>query len=622
MNRLCFIIFAFVVAWSATACTSASERPNILWLTVEDIGPHLGCYGDDYATTPNLDAFAKRSLMYLNAWSTAPVCAPARTTIISGMYPPSTGSEHMRSLTRLPAGVKMYPELLREAGYFCINPGKTDYNLAAPRNLWDNDDRRNTWQQLKEKQPFMAVFNDTRTHESQIRRRPHQQVLDPAQVPLPAYHPDTPEVRQDWAQYYDNITSMDGWFGEQLQKLEEHGLAENTIVFFYGDHGSGMPRNKRWLYNSGLLVPLLIHVPEKFRDLAPADYVPGGTTDRLVGFIDLAPTLLSLIGQESPEYLQGHAFMGAHEAQEQPYAYGFRGRMDERLDMVRCVRDKRYLYIRNYMPHKVYGQYLAYMFQTPTTQVWKRMYDAGELNAAQRAFWERKPPEELYDLENDPDQIQNLARSPEHQEILDRLREAHREWVYQIRDVGFLPEDEIHNRSPELTPYELGNDRSRYPLEVIFPMAEKASSMRRNVTGDLVAGLSHQDSAVRYWAALGLLMRGEAGLTAGGEALRKTLADDSSPNVRVIAAEALGRYGTDEDLKASLTSLVEAANGERHGSYTATLALNAIAELGLKGQPIHARVARLPQEGDWDSRRGGYVKRLITMIQDGKHLSD
>lgn len=283
------------------ACAAADDaRPNILWITSEDNGPHLGCYGDDYATTPNLDALAERSLLYRNCWSNAPVCAPARTTIISGVYPPATGSQHMRSMVPMPDFMRMYPQILRQAGYYCTNNSKEDYNLAKPDGVWDESSRNAHWKNRQDGQPFFAIFNHTISHESQLRKRPHKAVHDPAGVRVPAYHPDTPEVRQDWAQYYDKLTEMDRLVGRNLKELEEAGLADDTIVMYYGDHGSGMPRNKRWPYSSGLRVPLIVHIPEKFAHLRPDDYQAGGETGRLVSFVDLAPTLLSLAGIEPP----------------------------------------------------------------------------------------------------------------------------------------------------------------------------------------------------------------------------------------------------------------------------------------------------------------------------------
>ena len=609
-------ITALLVALASycLASAEAQTRPNILWITSEDNGPHLGCYGDGFADTPNLDSLAARGMIYLNAWSTAPVCAPARTTIISGVYPPSTGSQHMRSMTRLPATMKMYPQYLREIGYYCTNNRKEDYNLEKPGQVWDESSRKAHWRNRKPGQPFFAIFNFTVSHESQIRKRPHTPVHDPAKVRVPAYHPDTPEVRRDWAQYYDKVTEMDAQVGGILKQLEEDGLADDTIIFYYGDHGSGMPRSKRWPYNSGLNVPLIVSVPKKFEHLAPKGYAAGGKCDRLVGFIDLAPTLLSIVGVKPPKYMQGHAFMGKHEAPEQPYAYGFRGRMDERCDMVRVVRDKRYIYVRNYMPHKIYGQYIAYMFQTPTTQVWKRLYDEGKLQPPKTFFWETKPAEELYDLENDPDEVNNLAGSPEHQDILKRLRKAQREKAIEIRDLGFLPEGEIHGRSEGSTPYEMGHDERKYPMEKIMAAAELASSLKPGAVGRLVAAMGDDDSAVRYWGAMGLLMRGDVAVGEAKDALLKALGD-SSPYVRVTAAEALGRYGDNADTAKALEVLLGLASIEENGVFVSMAALNALDMLGDKAAGAKDTIASLPTKvSPSPPRMGTYVSRLIQKI--------
>ncbi|MGC9327546.1 MAG: sulfatase family protein, partial [Candidatus Hinthialibacter sp.] len=351
MNRRTFLSAASTAALlSNRAWSETQKKPNILWITSEDNGPQLGCYGDAYADTPNIDGIAAKGVIYRNAWSTAPVCAPARTTIISGVYPPCTGSEHMRSMTQLPEFMKMYPCYLREAGYYCTNNSKEDYNLEKTGRVWDESSNKAHWRNRKPGQPFFAIFNFTTTHESQIRKRPHEWIHDPDKVRVPAYHPDTPEVRKDWAQYYDKITEMDAQVGKVLQELEEDGLAEDTIIFYYGDHGAGMPRSKRWPYNSGLRVPMVVHIPDRFKHLMPEDYQKGGESDRLVGFIDLAPTVLSLVGIKPPDYMQGHAFLGRFTAPKPEFFFGFRGRMDERYDMVRTVGDGRYVYLRHYMP--------------------------------------------------------------------------------------------------------------------------------------------------------------------------------------------------------------------------------------------------------------------------------
>ncbi|MCX6610732.1 MAG: sulfatase, partial [Acidobacteria bacterium] len=271
-----------------------TRQPNILWVTCEDMSPNLGCYGDKYAKSPTIDALAERSLRYRHAWSCAPVCAPARTTIISGMYPPSTGAEHMRSETKLAPGQKMFPQILREAGYYTSNNSKEDYNLVHTGKVWDDSSNKAHWRNRDPKQPFFSVFNFIITHESQIRTPGHKLKHDPREVHVPAYMPDNEIVRRDWAQYYDNISTMDDMVKKTLGELEADGLKDSTIVFFYSDHGAGMPRSKRWPYNSGLQVPMMVHIPEQFKHLAPKDYTPGGWTDRLVSFVDLAPTALGL----------------------------------------------------------------------------------------------------------------------------------------------------------------------------------------------------------------------------------------------------------------------------------------------------------------------------------------
>lgn len=600
-----------------SAAESENTRPNILWITSEDNGPHLGCYGDEYADTPHIDQLASKGTIYLNCWSNAPVCAPARTTLITGMYPTCLGAEHMRSMVKLPQDFLMYPQYLRESGYYCTNNSKEDYNVEKPGKVWDESSRKAHWKNRKPGQPFFAIFNHTISHESKIRNRPHKLVHDPSKVRVPAYHPDTPEVRHDWAQYYDRITEMDALVGKNLKELADAGLADETIIFYYGDHGSGMPRSKRWPYNSGLQVPLVIYIPPKFRNLASPDYQTDGESNRLVSFVDFAPTLLSLAGINPPEHMQGYAFLGQHQTKPQDYLFGFRGRMDERYDLVRSVRNQRYLYIRNYMPHKEYGQYLNYMFQTPTTQIWKRMYDAGELTPPQTYFWETKPAEELYDLEKDQDEVHNLAESEKHQEVLNELREAQHQKLLAIRDLGFMPEAEIHRLSDGKAPYLVGHDPELYPLPEILAMADLASSEKPDCEAELLAGLKSSNDMVRYWAAMGFLIRGKQAVSQAEPQLRKAL-DDSSKSVRCIAAEALGRYGDPEDVQAAVKTLVSLANLNKDGLYVAMLALNGLDKLEPeKIKSAQKEISQLPLKNDELNRRlRSYVGRLVERIQE------
>ncbi len=594
----------------------AADRPNILWISSEDNGPHLGCYGDDYAVTPILDALAAKGMRFTRAWSNAPVCAPARTTVISGIYPPATGAEHMRSQTALPEGMKLFPAYLREAGYYCTNAAKEDYNLVKGDDVWDESSGKAHWKKRAAGQPFFAVFNSTISHESQIRNAipDENRIHDPAKVRIPAYHPDTPEVRKDWAQYYDRLTMMDSELGGRLREIEEAGLAEETIIFYWADHGSGMPRNKRWPYDSGLRVPLIAHFPKKWEHLAPDGYTSGGTSDRLVAFVDFAPTMLSLAGIEPKVWMQGLAFAGEFEKPGREFNYGFRGRMDERIDLVRSVTDGRYVYLRQYMPHRIYGQYIDYMFQTPTTRVWRGLFDEGKTTEAQSHFWREKPAEELYDLENDRDEVANLVASPAHEAVLTRLRMAHAAWEKAVRDVGFLSEAEIHARSAGSTPYEMARDSAKYDFEAIFAAAQLASSRDANDLPAIVELLGSPDSGVRYWGATGLLIHEENGYKAGQASLIKALGD-SSASVAIVAAEVLGRFGSDGEKEAALDLLLKHADQEQGNVFDAILAGNSLDYLGEAALTRAEAIEALPMKSSKRTpRTEGYVGNLLKSI--------
>jgi uncharacterized sulfatase len=587
-------------------------HPNVLWISSEDHGTEMGCYGDKFATTPNVDKLAAKGMLYLHAWSNAPVCAASRTTIISGMYPPSTGGEHMRSMVEFPSGKLMFPQYLRQAGYYCTNNAKEDYNLTKPGRVWDESSKKAHWHNRPAGQPFFAVFNCEKSHESKLRTRPHKAIHDPAKVRVPAYHPDTPEVRQDWAQYYDTVTQSDAAAGERLAELADAGLTEDTIVFYFGDHGSGMPRSKRWPSNSGLHVPLVVYIPEKFADLRPPEYKAGAKSERPVAFVDFAPTMLSLAGLQPPAWMQGFAFLGKHIAPPQPFVYGFRGRMDERYDLVRSVTDGRHVYLRNYMPHLSQGQHVSYQFQTPTTALWHKLFTQGKLNEAQSIFWKTpKAPEELYDLQSDPDEVHNLADSPEYQAVLVRMRAAQQNLARRIRDIGFLPEAERLARAAGMAPYDFGHDESKYPFDRVFAMAELASRLQADSLPALQKGLADDDSAVRYWAALGILMRGEPAVAAARVELHKAEQDDS-PDVRIVAAQALAQFGSEQDLKQALPLLVDLADSKQHGMVVPIAALNALGALGDKAASVADQIAKLPPAGKSpDARYNSYVPRLI-----------
>jgi uncharacterized sulfatase len=439
---------AHLLGRSATAAAEPKERPNILWLSAEDLSPTLGCYGDAYADTPALDRFAAQGVRYTGAFTHAPVCAPARSGIITGMYPNTIGTSWMRCGGVPPAEARCFPEYLRAAGYYCTNNSKTDYQFSPPPTAWDESSGSAHWRQRPRKdQPFFAVFNFGVTHESSTRRwKDGQQTHDPAKAPLPPYYPDTPVVRQNVACYYDRVSELDGQITRRLQELQDDGLADDTVVFFWGDHGWGLTRGKRWVYDSGIRVPLMVRVPEKWRDWAgagdPKSVAPGAVTAEFARFLDFAPTVLSLAGVPIPAHMQGRAFLGPQKGKEPDYIYAARDRMDETYDCIRALRDKKYKYIRNFMPYLTRAQIINYMDQTPILKEMRRLHAAGQLKPGpQMQFFEpTKPVHELYDVTADPHEVRNLAADPKHRPVLERMEAALYAKMKAIGDVGVIPE--------------------------------------------------------------------------------------------------------------------------------------------------------------------------------------
>ena len=439
--------------------TRPPSRPNIVWISNEDMSPHLGAYGDTLARTPVLDRFAAESMRYTHAFTTAPVCAPSRAAIITGMYQTAIGAQHMRTtedrvpelpgpyLAVPPFYVKAFPEYLRAAGYFTSNRAKTDYQFGVPFTIWDDIGSTAHWRNRPDRnQPFFSVFNLEVTHESQIfpsspARKGKPLVTDPSKIAVPPYYPDTPAVRDELARMYDNIADMDGQVGEILRQLETDGLADNTIVFYWSDHGDGVPRAKRSLYDSGLRVPLMVRWPKTSAAVA------GSVSDQLVSLIDLAPTVLALAGVEIPAHLQGRVLVGTKAVPAPEFVFAARDRMDIEYDMMRSVRDRRFLYIRNFAPELPYAGHIIYRNQSAIMQEWLRLQAERALTGA-AALWMRtnRPAEELYDTAADPHQIRNLAGEMAHRGTLERMRKAVSDWMTRIGDQGLVNEPEMIQR--------------------------------------------------------------------------------------------------------------------------------------------------------------------------------
>ena len=603
------------------------DRPNILWITCEDISPALGCYGDKYAITPNLDQLAAEGLLYTNAYATAPVCSPARSCLITGTYATSLGTQHLRSDIKLPGNIKCFTEYLRKAGYYCSNNYKQDYNFEAT-TAWDESSKTAHWRKRKPGQPFFSVFNSITTHQSQIdgpeprffakytsNLKPEER-HDPAEAPVPPFYPDTPVVRQTLARYHDLITLMDKEAGHILDELEQDGLPEDTIVFFFSDHGFGMPRFKRTLYDTGLRVPLILCLPKKYRH--PAPFEPGTKVEQLVSFVDFAPTVLSLAGVPIPEHMQGQVFLGAKAGKPREYIFGASSRVDEAYELSRCVRDRRYKYIRNYMPHLPYAQQSAWPDQAAIAQELRRLAAEDKLAGAQKLFYSpTKPIEELYDTQADPYELNNLARrtsgglveSSQHEHILKRLRQVHQAWVADTRDIGFLAEAEMHIRAEGKTPYEIATDFKAYPQQRIVAAAELVGTGPENLA-KMTKLLDDSDGAVRYWAAVGLARQTSGGLGSLGaeaaQALKKALSDPA-PNVRFAAAGALCGL---EQCEEALNVLVKGLDDDR--PVVVLAAARELQNIGNRACPVAGEIEKAKGKA-----AGGIYEMFIRWALDG-----
>ncbi len=448
------------------------KKPNILWISFEDTSPYYGCYGDPVARTPNLDRLAAQGCRWSHCFSPTGVCAPTRSAVITGMYPTSIGTHHMRTTHTNPATpelptpyeavvphyVKCFTEYLRARGYYCTNNLKTDYQFLAPLTAWDECGTGAHWRNRPDPgQPFFAVFNPTRTHESGMwpEKCPDFE-FDPAGMRVPPYFPDTPKVREAMARMYTNIERSDRELGQLLAQLEEDGLAGETYVFHWSDHGP-MPRGKRWPYDSGIRVPLIARGP---------GIAPGQVSDNLVGTLDLGPTMLSLAGAEIPAHMQGRAFLGPKAAPPRDYVYASRDRYDESYDMMRAVRDKRFKYIRNYCPGTPYVSWVPFLNRHPIMQELWRLHLAEKLDAVQSAMFRPRPAEELYDTEADPHEIHNLADNPEGRRELPRLRAALDQWLIETGDLGFIPESQM------VGGWYPGGEKPRTAAPVFLPVCD------------------------------------------------------------------------------------------------------------------------------------------------------
>jgi arylsulfatase A-like enzyme len=526
-----------------------ARQPNILWITLEDTSFFMGCYGDKVAKTPNIDRLAEEGARFTNAFATSPVCSPARSALITGMYVGQLGVGNHRSVVDIPDFVKGYPAFLRKAGYYCSNHTKNDFNFTDSwhwaRKTWDDTSAQASWRNRAPGQPFFSIYNFVDSHQSRTAVNSYtrfkkiyqsqltpEQITDPNDVTLPPFYHDSPRMRTAFARMYDCMTLVDQQVGELLKELEDDGLAEDTIVFLFADHGQGMPRFKTTPLALGFKVPLIIRVPKKFREIVNLE--PGTVCDKIISFVDLGPTVLNMAGLEVPEYMAGVPVLGPR-AVNKKFFYGSMNDHGAAEDHCRSISDGRYFYTRNYMPHLSYVQPQIYNDGAEILKFMRQDAKAGLLTGAAAEYMaSRRPAEALYDLQTDPWQTHNLADDPKYRKTLDQFRAWNRQKILEIRELHFLHAWEIETRGKDKTVCEIRNDPSVYPLKKILQAAEM-TGRGQAVLQQQLAALQDPEPMVRYWALIGLQSQDWPANCIQDQLVK--LLDDPAPYVRYEAAK-------------------------------------------------------------------------------------
>lgn len=553
INWFYFRVIGWVVVLSL--CGSAvfgRQKPNILWITIEDTSPQfIGCYGNKNARTPVMDKLAEEGVRFTNAFSTGTVCSPSRSTIITGVHTFKMGTGNHRSNYPIPDFIKGFPYYLQQQGYYVSNNSKTDYNVGNVKQFtkeaWNESSNQAGWWNRKSEQPFFAVFNFAESHQSRTMSEPYEwyfkHVLE--QLPekdrieedafeMPPFYKDTPEMRKHFARVYNSIKLTDRRIGELLEKLEKDNLRDSTIIFFYADHGEGMPRGKTNGINLGYRVPFVIWFPEMYKHLSPWG-TAGAVSDELVDFEDLAPTLISLAGGEIPDYMKGRVLMGEQRSKPVEYLPLSSDRVDNGPDMVRSVTDGKFIYSRNFMPYLPQMRYIRYLEIADITKVMRSDLQEGRLNALQKSIFNERPAEFLFNIENDIWETKNLAQNPEYKEVVKTMRNQLNEHFLKSRDVHFLPEYEISIISKNETAYKYRLDNQKYPIKKIYAAASISGKRGVKIAKKQLAFLKSENKIIRYWAILGLRSQNAPVLIPFRNEIIQSMNDDYHP-VAVTAA--------------------------------------------------------------------------------------
>jgi N-sulfoglucosamine sulfohydrolase len=550
---------------SACSDKKAPPPPNIVWLVSEDNSAYwIGAYGNEVAVTPNIDGLAETGVVYNHAIANAPVCSPARNTIITGRYANSNGNHQMRSNYKAPEFVRFFPEYLREAGYYTTNNKKEDYNTSSAKLLkgqaWDESSDEATYKNRKPGQPFFHVQNYGATHESSLFDSIPDDKLafDPDEMEVFPYHPNTPDFRHDYAQYYQRHKQLDDQIGQFLDDLKNQRLYDSTIVFYYGDHGGVLPRGKRYIFESGIRVPMIVHVPEMYRHLMPDEI--GSHSERIVSFVDLASTILNAVGIEIPEHMQGRPFLGENVPESKDYAFVFRGRMGERYDLMHGVRSRKYLYIRNYYPERIYGQHLEYLWMSRAIRDWERLHREGKLNEFQSAYWETKPYEELYDIVNDPHNIQNLAENPEYADVLAALSHETDKWIAETQPIDVLPEPLMHSIDKATVLYDSVKGEN-FQLMEIHEVARMSARAAKQDFETLYHYTKDENPVIAFWGIKAMFQYGDELKSSGLLDELKENLSHTELYIQNLTANVLLSLGEKQDFKQLILEGVNSDNG-------------------------------------------------------------
>ncbi|TBN06920.1 DUF229 domain-containing protein [Hyunsoonleella flava] len=528
------------------------DKPNILWITIEDTSPQfIGCYGNESASTPVIDKLADEGIRFTNAFSTGTVCAASRSTIITGVRTFKMGTGHQRSQYPIPDDIKGFPYYLKQLGYYTTNNSKTDYNIANEKDFikeaWDESSNKATWKNREKGQPFFSVFNFAESHQSRTMswtfeqyekhvwdHLPEEDKIADDAFDIPPFYNDTPEMRKQFARVYNSIKLTDNRIGELLQKLEDDGLKDDTIIFFYADHGEGIPRAKTTGINLGYRVPFVVWFPEKFKHLSP--WKIGKSTEDLISFEDLGPTMISLLGGEVPDYMNGINFFSDNSKENNKRLLLSTDRVDNGLDLVRSVTDGRFLYSRNFMPFVPEARYIHYLEIADITKHMRKDLNHNKLNAFQSRIFDERPYEVLYDIENDIWEEHNLAENPNYKSVLEDMRQFMDSTLLASKDVLFMTEYSMVNISETQKAYAYRLDDTKYNFKEIYRVASLSGKKGAEVTKTQIDLLKSNDDMVRYWASIGLMSQDKSLLEPYEKELNEALQDEYPPVAITISA--------------------------------------------------------------------------------------